>query len=240
MSVEPIDENVRKFLKEDYKELKMQADDETEVRDALVDAGLDQDEADNIMEAYEENLFINSSRGIKNLREIQEYLVDAFHEFCDEGPLANEPVIGLKVKLHDAKLHEDAIHRGPAQMIPATKDAMKRGFLQATPRLIEPKQKMRIDTPSDTMGDAMTEVNNRRGDIIDMDEEGDSAIIRCKLPVEELFGFEAALKSATNGKGFFSLIDIIFEPLSRNLQEEKILEIRERKGMKQEMPSLEE
>jgi elongation factor 2 len=86
----------------------------------------------------------------------------------------------------------------------------------------------------------MTEVNNRRGDIIDMDEEGDSAIIRCKLPVEELFGFEAALKSATNGKGFFSLIDIIFEPLMRDLQEEKILEIRERKGMKQEMPSLEE
>ena len=240
MSVEPIQESVRKFLKEEYKELKMKADDETEVRDALVDAGLDQDEADNIMEAYEENLFINDSRGIKNLREIQEYLVDAFHEFCDEGPLANEPVIGFKVKLHDAKLHEDAIHRGPAQMIPATKDAMKRGFLQAQPQLIEPKQKMRIDTPSDTMGDAMTEVNNRRGDIIDMDEEGDSAIIRCKLPVEELFGFEAALKSATNGKGFFSLIDIIFEPLMRDLQEEKILEIRERKGMKQEMPSLEE
>ena len=240
MTVEPIKEELRRFLKEDYKELKLKADDETEVRDALVEHGMDQDEADNIMDAYEENLFINASRGIKNLREIQEYLVDAFHEFCDEGPMANEPVIGLKVKLHDAKLHEDAIHRGPSQMIPATKDAMKRGFLQSQPRLIEPKQKMRIDTPSDTMGEAMTEVNNRRGDIIDMDEEGDSAIIRCKLPVEELFGFEAALKSATNGKGFFSLIDIIFEPLDRNLQDEKILEIRERKGMKEELPSLEE
>jgi len=174
------------------------------------------------------------------LREIQEYLVDAFKEFCDEGPMANEPVIGFKVKLHDAKLHEDAIHRGPAQMIPATKNAMKRGFLQAQPRLIEPKQKMRIDTPSDTMGEAMTEVSNRRGDVINMEEEGGSSIIKCKLPVEELFGFEAALKSATNGKGFFSLIDVIFEPLDRNLQEEKILEIRERKGMKQELPSLEE
>ncbi len=240
MSVEPIDEGVRKFLKEEYKELKMKSSDETEVRDALVEAGMDQDEADNIMEAYEENLFINSSRGIKNLREIQEYLVDAFKEFCDEGPLANEPVIGFKVKLHDAKLHEDAIHRGPAQMIPATKDAMKRGFLQAQPQLIEPKQKLRIDTPSETMGEAMTEVSNRRGDVINMEEEGGSSVIFCKLPVEELFGFEAALKSATNGKGFFSLIDIIFEPLMRDLQEEKILDIRERKGMKQEMPSLEE
>ncbi|MFQ3308128.1 MAG: elongation factor 2 [Candidatus Nanohaloarchaea archaeon] len=240
ISVEPLSEDVRKFLKEEYEEIKMQADDETEVRDALVDAGLTQDEADNVMDAYEENLFINASRGIKNLREIQEYLVDAFHEFCDEGPLANEPVTGLKVKLHDAKLHEDAIHRGPAQMIPATKNAIRNGFLTSQPQLIEPKQKMRIDTPSDTMGEAMTEVSNRRGDVIDMEEEGGSSVIKCKLPVEELFGFEAALKSATNGKGFFSLIDILFEPLPRNLQEEKIMEIRERKGMKQEMPSVEE
>ncbi len=240
ISVEPINESVRKFLKEDYEEVRMQADQDHEIKEAMIESGLDKDEAENVMEVYEENLFINSSRGIKNLREIQEYLVDAFKEFCDEGPLANEPVIGLKVKLHDAKLHEDAIHRGPAQMIPATKDALTRSFLQAQPQLIEPKQKLRIDTPTDTMGEAMTEVNNRRGDIIDMEEEGDSSIIQCKLPVEELFGFEAALKGATNGKGFFSLVDIIFEPLMGDLQEEKIMEIRERKGMKQEMPKLEE
>ncbi len=240
ISVEPIDEEVRKFLKEDYEEIKMQADDETEVRDALVEAGLDQDEADNIMDTYEENLFINASRGIKNLREIQEYLVDAFHEFCDEGPMAGEPVIGLKVKLHDAKLHEDAIHRGPSQMIPATKDAMTRGFLQSTPRVIEPVRILRIDTPTDVMGDAMTEVSNRRGDVQDMEEEGDSTILTCKIPVEEMFGFEAALKGATNGKGFFNNKDMIFEPLPMNLQEEKIMEIRSRKGMKEEMPSVEE
>jgi len=240
ISVEPLDEDVRKFIKEEYEEVQRQADEQHEIRDALVEAGMDKEEADSIMDVYEENVFVNDSRGIKNLREIKEYLVDAFHEFCDEGPLANEPVIGLKVKLHDASLHEDAIHRGPAQMIPATKDAMTKSFLEANAQLIEPKQILRIDTPSDTMGDAMTEVNNRRGDVINMDEEGDSAIIKCKLPVEELFGFEAELKSATNGKGFYSLIDLIFEPLDLNLQEQKIMEIRERKGMKQEMPSVEE
>ena len=236
ISVEPLPEDLRKFLKEEYEEIKKNADDETEVRKALEDAGMDQDEADSIVHVHEENIFINASRGIKNLREIQEYLVEAFEEFTDEGPLASEPVIGLKVKLHDASLHEDAIHRGPAQMIPATKDAMRDGFLTSQPRLIEPKQVLRIDTPSSTMGDAMTEVNNRRGDIINMEEEGDSSVIKSKLPVEELFGFEAALKSATNGKGFYSLVDLVFEPLEMNLQEQKVMEIRERKGMKQEMP----
>jgi elongation factor 2 len=238
ISVEPIPEELRKFLKEDYEEVQRDAADDTEVRDALVEHGMDQDDADNILEAYEENLFVNDSRGIKNLREIKEYLVEAFHEFCDEGPLANEPVIGFMVRLHDAKLHEDAIHRGPSQMIPSTKDAMKRGFLQADPKLIEPKQIIRIDTPSSQMGDAMTEVSNRRGDVEDMEEEGDAAILTCKLPVEQLFGFEAALKSATGGKGFFNPKELVFEPLPMNLQEEKIMEIRERKGMKQEMPTL--
>jgi elongation factor 2 len=240
ISVEPVKESVRKFLKEDYEQVKMEADEDHEIKEALIEAGMDKDEADNIMDVYEENMFVNASRGIKNLREIQEYLVDAFHEFCDEGPMAGEPVIGLKVKLHDAKLHEDAIHRGPSQMIPCTRDAMTRGFLQSTPRLIEPVRILRIDTPTDTMGDAMTEVSNRRGDVENMEEEGDSTILRCKLPVEEMFGFEAALKSATNGKGFFNPKDMVFEPLPMNLQEEKIMEIRKRKGMKQEMPSLEE
>lgn len=125
-------------------------------------------------------------------------------------------------------------------MIPATKDAMKRGFLQAEPQLIEPVRIIRIDTPTSVMGDAMSEVSNRRGDVKNMEEEGDSTILLCKLPVEEMFGFEAALKGATNGKGFFNPKDMVFEPLPMNLQEEKILQIRERKGMKQEMPSLEE
>jgi elongation factor 2 len=240
ISVEPLKEDVRKFLKEEYQQVKMEADEEHEIREALVEAGMDKDEADNIMEVHEENVFVNASRGIKNLREIQEYLVDAFKEFCDEGPMAGEPVIGLKVKLHDAKLHEDAIHRGPAQMIPATKDAMKRGFLQSTPRMIEPVRIIRIDVPTNVMGDAMTEVNNRRGDVMNMEEEGDSTILRCKIPVEEMFGFEAALKGATNGKGFFNPKDMVFEPMPMNLQEDKIMDIRERKGMKQEMPSLEE
>ncbi len=240
ISVEPVKESVRKFLKEDYEQVKMEANEDHEIKEALIEAGMDKEEADNIMDVYEENMFVNASRGIKNLREIQEYLVDAFHEFCDEGPMAGEPVIGLKVKLHDAKLHEDAIHRGPSQMIPCTRDAMTRGFLQSTPRLIEPVRILRIDVPTNVMGDAMTEVSNRRGDVMDMEEEGDSTILRCKLPVEEMFGFEAALKSATNGKGFFNPKDMVFEPLPMNLQEEKIMEIRKRKGMKQEMPSLEE
>jgi elongation factor 2 len=240
ISVEPVKESVRKFLKEDYEQVKMEADEDHEIKEALIEAGMDKEEADNVMDVYEENMFINSSRGIKNLREIEEYLVDAFHEFCDEGPMAGEPVIGLKVKLHDASLHEDAIHRGPSQMIPCTRDAMTRGFLQSTPRMIEPVRIIRIDVPTDVMGDAMTEVSNRRGDVLNMEEEGDSTILRCKIPVEEMFGFEAALKGATNGKGFFNPKDMVFEPMPMNLQEDKIMSIRERKGMKQEMPSLEE
>jgi len=126
ISVEPVSPEVRQFLKEDYEELKMTADEDQEITEALVEAGLDRDEADKLMDVHEENLFVNASRGIKNLREIQEYLVDAFHEFIDDGPLAGEPVIGLKVKLHDAKLHEDAIHRGPSQSLSESLESIHR------------------------------------------------------------------------------------------------------------------
>jgi len=58
-----------------------------------------------------------------------------------------------------------------------------------------------------------------------------SASIECKLPVAEMFGFEAMLKSATQGKGFYSLIDVTFEKLPEELKVQVITKIRERKGM---------
>ena len=217
---------------------KVRSQDEQIIRDELMEAGMDKEEASKVMHIYKGNCFLNMTRGVQNLHEITELLAEGFESIVDEGPLANEPCSRLMVKIHDAKLHEDAIHRGPAQIIPATRDAITRCMLSAGPQLLEPKQVIRIDSPSSKMGDAMQEVNNRRGTILEMDEVEDSSIIKAKVPVAEMFGFEAALKSATGGKGFYSLIDQVFEPLPGNLRDDTILEIRDRKGMKQELPEM--
>ncbi|MFB6076535.1 MAG: hypothetical protein ABEK12_00195, partial [Candidatus Nanohaloarchaea archaeon] len=228
ITVEPVDEDVYEYLMEGHlPEGKVRDQDEQEVRDELVEQGMPKEEAENVDYIENGNVFLDMSRGVQYLNEVKELIHDAFSEIVEEGPLAAEPSIRLKVKIHDASLHEDAVHRGPAQVMPAIKDAITRGMLDGDAKLFEPKQIIRIDTPADQMGEAMNEVSNRRGDILDMDEEEDSAIIRAKVPVAEMFGFEADLKSATKGKGFYSLVDQVFEPLPGNLQQETMVEIRD-------------
>ncbi|MEM7816285.1 MAG: elongation factor EF-2 [Candidatus Aenigmatarchaeota archaeon] len=197
----------------------------------LVDYGMNKEDAKNTKSVYKRNVFIDATKGIQYLNETIEMILDAFEEACDEGPLAKEPCAGLKVKLVDAKLHEDAVHRGPAQVIPTIKFAIYEAMLQAKPTLLEPIQIIRIDLPEEYMGSVIELVQNKRGQILDMKNELGVCIVEAKLPVAEMFGFEAALKSATNGKGFFSLIDVRFEKIPEDLKDMTIKKIRERKKL---------
>jgi elongation factor 2 len=88
------------------------------------------------------------------------------------------------------------------------------------------------------MSAAMNQVQNRRGQVGDVKTEMGAAIIEAKIPVAEMFGFEGQLKSATGGKGFYSLIDVSFEKIPEDLKMQAIARIRERKGMSKEMPQL--
>jgi len=76
--------------------------------------------------------------------------------------------------------------------------------MNAKPTLLEPLQIIRIDVPDELMGNAISQVQNKRGSVIDVESELGSTAITAKLPVAEMFGFEAQLKSATGGKGFYS------------------------------------
>ncbi len=146
--------------------------------------------------------------------------------------MADEPCQGLMVKLEDVKLHEDAIHRGPAQVIPAVRDAVKGAIVQADPVLLEPMQNVFITSPQEQMGNASREIQGRRGTIQDMKQEGDTVEIESKAPVAEMFGFAGDLRSATEGRGVWSTEHAGFDELPGTLQDEIIREIRERKGLK--------
>lgn len=212
-----IEENARKNIKE--------------IVSQAVSYGMGRDEAKKIYDIHNRNVFIDATKGIQYLNETIELVIDAFQKVTDEGPLAGEPCAAIKIKLTDAKLHEDAIHRGPAQVIPAVSDAIREAMFKAKPTLLEPVQIIRIDTPDETMGDAMNLVQNRRGQILDTKSELGTAIIQAKLPVAEMFGFEATLKSATGGKGFYSLIDVHFEKIPEELKAQVVAKIRQRKGL---------
>ncbi len=231
LTVEPLDEGVYhaivdgRIREENIKKtLKQQLQ-------ALVDAGMGRDEAKRIEDMYNKNVLIDLTKGIQYLNETIELIIEAFRKVMDSGPLAGEPCTSMKVNLTDAKLHEDAIHRGPAQVIPAVNDAIKACVFNAKPTLLEPIQTIRIDMPEEMISDAMNLVQTRRGQVLDTKVELGTASVEAKLPVAEMFGFEAMLKSATQGKGFYSLIDVTFERLPEELKMQVISKIRERKGM---------
>ncbi|MFH0889558.1 MAG: elongation factor EF-2 [Candidatus Aenigmatarchaeota archaeon] len=198
--------------------------------------GFEKNEARSIKLIYNKNIFIDGTKGTQYLNEAMELVKEGFKSIMDEGPLSKEPCIGLKVVIKDATLHEDAVHRGPAQVLPAVRFAIKDGILKGDPFLMEPKQIIRIDTPKEQMGGAIREIQNRRGQILDMVEERGASVITAKVPVAEMFGFDSALKSATSGHGFYSLIDVLFERIPRDLQDKAVLVIRKRKGMTEEIP----
>ena len=156
-----------------------------ERRDILVTAGMEKDEAKSVKDIYGTNMFIDMTKGVQYLNETMELVLEGIHEALAGGPLADEKVQNMKITLVDVKLHEDAIHRGPAQVIPASRSAIKAGLLIAGDSLLEPMQKISITVPTDQMGAATSQLQGRRGQVFDITSEGDTVTVVGKAPVAE-------------------------------------------------------
>jgi elongation factor 2 len=207
-----------------------------ERRDILVAAGMDKDEAKNIKAIEGTNMFIDMTKGIQYLNETMELVLEGWREALRGGPLADELVQNLKIRLVDVKLHEDAIHRGPAQVIPAVRAAVKAGLLMAGDSLLEPIQKIQITVPTEQMGPATSQIQGRRGQVFDMLSEGDTMTIVGKAPVAELFGFAGDVRSATEGRAMWSTEFAGFEVVPGGIVDDVVRSIRKRKGLKEQLP----
>jgi elongation factor 2 len=231
IEVEPLPENIVKAiynneLPENVKKYKK------ETAKILQDLGMDKDVAKGVFGVHGLNIITDTTKGIQHLFETRDLIMEAFDEVMKSGPTVSEPCQGILVKLVDAKLHEDAIHRGPAQVIPAARNAIYGAITISEPTLLEPMQKVFISTPQEIMGDASRELNSRRSEVKDMKTVGDSVEIEAKAPVAEMFGFASAIRSATGGRVLWNTENMGFEPLPRNLRDPVVKKIRERKGLK--------
>ncbi len=233
ISAEPLSDEIVETIKLGEASMDMP---ELERREALMDAGMDKDDAQVVEHIHGSNILLDQTKGIQHLNETMELFIEGLEEALDNGPLANEPVQGTLIRLHDAKLHEDTIHRGPAQVIPATREAVHKSLIDARIKMLEPMQDVRIDVPNDHMGAASGEIQGRRGRVDDMYQEGDLMVVEGIAPVDEMIGFASDIRSATEGRASWNTENAGFEVMSDSLQREKVMEIRERKGMKLELP----
>ncbi len=232
--VEPLEKDILNAIEQGDISVHGKIENKNELAKELQELGMDKDESKNIVTFEEDNVLIDATKGIQYLHETMELIVDGFEEAIDEGPLARETCKGVKVRLVNAKLHEDAIHRGPAQVIPAVKNAIYGAMCQAGRVLLEPKQKVFIDVPAEQMGNVSVEIQQRRGEILDMNQDGGNTKLEAKAPVSEMFGFSGDIRSATGGKALWSTEHAGFERVPTNLQGEIVGQIRQRKGLNPE------
>ncbi|MHC1565581.1 MAG: elongation factor EF-2 [Candidatus Syntropharchaeales archaeon] len=233
ITVEPLEQATIDLLKSGEISMRMP---ELERREKLMETGMDKEVARRIAGISGANIFTDMTKGVQYLHETMELILEGFEEAMTRGPLAEERCEGIHAKLVDVKLHEDSVHRGPAQVIPAVRQAMYAAILSANPTLIEPIQEVYISTPQQMMGAATRVIQGRRGQILDMSSEGDLSIIKSKAPVAELFGFSGDIRSATEGRAMWSTEFAGFERVPQNLVADIIKEIRKRKGLKAEVP----
>jgi len=188
------------------------------------------------------NIIIDESKGIQLLKEIKSDIISGFKQITDEGVLCGEQLRGVKFNIHDAKIHSDKAHRGSSQITPMTKRVCYATSIYNKPRLMEAMYKVEIIVKNEHVNGVYATLNKRKGEIInDILKDINSHKIDANIPVANSFGFDAELKGNTQGSAFptlqFSHWSIMNNDpyIDKNI-ENIILKIRQRKGMKQELP----
>ena len=237
IEVEPLTGEVVQALREGhFGNGPVRAKDAKETGNKFAEFGMEKNLMRKIYAINGTTVLVNDTKGIQNLHETRELIIEAFNDVCKKGPIAEEPLTSVMVKLVDAKLHEDAIHRGPAQTIPAVRNAIKGALIRASSVMFEPIQKIRIDAPNEWIGGITREVTTRRGIIEDMPVEGGVASVIGKMPVAESFGFSNDIRAATQGRAVWNTENAGYVQVPPDLFHKVSGEIRRRKGLKEEIP----
>jgi elongation factor 2 len=154
------------------------------------------------------NVVTERTVGVAYLTEIKDSVVGGFKWACNEGPMCEERVRGLKLVINDVTLHADAIHRGMGQISPVSRRVTYAGIYMASPALLEPIFLVNITCPQAIVGSIYNVMSMRRGNVFDEGESmaGGVANMKAYLPVAESFGFSQALAEATSGAAFSQLM----------------------------------
>lgn len=192
------------------------------------------------------NLLVDVTKGVQYMNEIQDSMESGFQWTTKESVLCEENLRQGRFNLVDVVLHADAVHRGGGQIIPTARRLCYACQLTAEPRLLEPVFVAEISCPQDATGGVYQCLSTRRGSV---QEENPIAgtplnLIRAYLPVAESFGFAAHLRSLTAGQAFPQCVFDHWETLKSNPLEvgskahQVVMDIRKRKGLKVELPDI--
>ncbi|KRL22287.1 elongation factor G [Lentilactobacillus kisonensis] len=141
-------------------------------------------------------------------------------ESLSNGVLAGYPLVDLKAKLYDGSYHE--VDSSEAAFKVAASLALRNAAKSAAPVILEPIMKVDINVPEEYMGDIMGQVTARRGRVDGMESRSGAEVIHSYVPLAEMFGYATTLRSASQGRGTFTMTFDHYEAVPKSIQAEII------------------
>ena len=186
------------------------------------------------------NILIDATVGIQYLIEIKDHVAGGFHWAVESGPFAGEAVRGTQITMTDAQLHEDPVHRGPAQIMQATRGAIYAALLSAQPTLLEPIYKIQVTIPPEELGNVTSLISRKRGRIQGVEQKGPIIVVTGFIPVSESLGLAQEMRAATSGRAFWQSTFDNWSSVPESILTDLVKKVRERKGLTPTPPSASE
>jgi len=179
-------------------------------------------------DAKETFAFENRVVGGRIPREFIPAVEEGFREQCVKGPLIGFPIVGIQVYLDDGSYHD--VDSSYMAFKICAMAAMRQAYERAKPSVLEPLMKLETSVPEEYQGPATGQINQRRGIILGTDSNEGYSIITAEVPLSEMFGYSTDLRSATKGKGEFSMEFSRYSVAPRNIQEELAKKYQEKRA----------
>ena len=161
--------------------------------------------------------FVNKVVGGVIPREYINPIGAGIQEALQNGILAGYPVLDIRATVYDGSYHD--VDSSEMAFKIAGSMAFKAGALKADPAIIEPVMKVEVTVPEDYMGDVIGDISSRRGRIEGMEARGNAQIIRAFVPLSEMFGYSTDLRSATQGRGVYTMQTDHYEEVPKGIAE---------------------
>lgn len=172
--------------------------------------------------------FVNSIVGGSIPKEYIPACDKGFNEQLHEGFLINQPIVNAKVTLNDGSFH--AVDSSELAFKQAAKQAMRDSLGKSGTVILEPFMKLETSAPEEFQGVIIGQINQRRGLIINTSVDATYVVVEAEVPLKEMFGYSSDLRSATQGKGEFTMEFLRYSQVPKSIQDDIIKEYNERQG----------
>src|SRR6202142_58886 len=151
-----------------------------------------------------------------------------FREAIKKGPLIGFPIVGVKCVVNDGASH--AVDSSEIAFRTAALMGFREAYAQAKPTILEPIMRVEVQFPEEFQGAVMGQLNQRRGTIVSTEKQEGFVQAMADGPLNDMFGYSTDLRSATQGKGEFTMEFAKYAIVPRNVQEEMVKKYKEKRA----------